>query len=120
MDAACLRTLSFLPSQWIAITSCSLARHRRASIATAAIEASPVDLLPRVVPAHRIGSDQGALDVALTLAAEFRTGASERDRERRLPWAGIEKFSASSNAIQSSAKAVMAGDHGFFWRRRRR
>lgn len=75
------------------------------SIATAAIEASPVDLLPRVVPAHRIDSDREALDVARALAAEFRTGASERDRDRRLPWAEIEKFSASGLGGISVPKA---------------
>ncbi|MEM4990270.1 SfnB family sulfur acquisition oxidoreductase [Collimonas sp. H4R21] len=65
------------------------------STATIAIEENQADLLPRVLPAHRIGSDQEALDIARALAAEFRSGASERDRERRLPWAEIEKFSAS-------------------------
>ncbi|WP_211467951.1 SfnB family sulfur acquisition oxidoreductase [Collimonas silvisoli] len=65
------------------------------STATIAIEESQIDLLPRVVPAHRISSDQEALDIAHALAAEFRGGASQRDRERRLPWAEIEKFSAS-------------------------
>jgi SfnB family sulfur acquisition oxidoreductase len=65
------------------------------STATIAIEENQIDLLPRVVPAHRIGSDQEALEVAHALAAEFRSGASQRDRERRLPWDEIEKFSAS-------------------------
>ncbi|MFJ2990830.1 SfnB family sulfur acquisition oxidoreductase [Collimonas sp. NPDC087041] len=65
------------------------------SIATLAIETSQVDLLPRVLPAHRISNDQEALEIAQALAAEFRVGASERDRQRRLPWDEIEKFSAS-------------------------
>ncbi|AIY41046.1 Acyl-CoA dehydrogenase; probable dibenzothiophene desulfurization enzyme [Collimonas arenae] len=47
------------------------------------------------MPAHRISSDQEALDIARKLAAEFRVDASVRDRERRLPWKEIEQFSAS-------------------------
>ncbi|AMO99530.1 sulfur acquisition oxidoreductase, SfnB family [Collimonas arenae] len=65
------------------------------SSATPAIETSQADLLPRVLPAHRISNDQEALEIAQALAAEFRVGASERDRQRRLPWDEIEKFSAS-------------------------
>ncbi|WP_038487832.1 SfnB family sulfur acquisition oxidoreductase [Collimonas arenae] len=65
------------------------------SIATIATDVSPADLLPRVLPAHRISSDQEALDIARKLAAEFRVDASVRDRERRLPWKEIEQFSAS-------------------------
>ncbi|VVE08296.1 SfnB family sulfur acquisition oxidoreductase [Pandoraea iniqua] len=44
---------------------------------------------------HRIASEAEALQVAATLADEFRTGAAERDRERRLPWDEIERYSAS-------------------------
>lgn len=50
---------------------------------------------PRRDPAHRIGSDAEAIDVARSLAAEFRAGAVERDRERRLPVAEIDRFSQS-------------------------
>jgi len=47
------------------------------------------------VPAHRIGSDDEAIAVARSLAAEFAVGAAERDRLRQLPYQEIERFSAS-------------------------
>ena len=50
---------------------------------------------PRATKAHRIASDAQAIAVAGDLAKEFATGAAERDRERRLPLAEIEKFSQS-------------------------
>lgn len=46
-------------------------------------------------PAHVIRSAEEALEVARQLAAEFAVEAVTRDRERRLPWAEIERFSAS-------------------------
>lgn len=48
-------------------------------------------------PAHvaRIASDADAIDAAHQLAAEFAPGASERDRERRLPWDELTRWSAS-------------------------
>ncbi|MDX7950327.1 SfnB family sulfur acquisition oxidoreductase [Lichenihabitans sp. Uapishka_5] len=45
--------------------------------------------------AHRITSDAEAIAVARDLAAVFATGAADRDRERRLPVAELERFSAS-------------------------
>jgi SfnB family sulfur acquisition oxidoreductase len=45
--------------------------------------------------AHLIKTDAEALAVARSLAAEFAPSASERDRERRLPHAEVERFSAS-------------------------
>jgi SfnB family sulfur acquisition oxidoreductase len=45
--------------------------------------------------AHRIASDREAIEVAKALAAEFAPGAAERDRERRLPAAELDRFSAS-------------------------
>ncbi|MFF2993682.1 SfnB family sulfur acquisition oxidoreductase [Streptomyces sp. NPDC057950] len=42
-----------------------------------------------------IADDAEALAVAAALAAEFRTGASARDSERRLPRAELERLSAS-------------------------
>ena len=42
-----------------------------------------------------IGSDFEALEVAKGLAERFRAGASERDRDRRLPWDEIEQYTAS-------------------------
>src|SRR5690606_41355720 len=50
--------------------------------------------IPRA-PAHRIGSDAEAIEVAHRVAAELIKGASERDRERRLPFAEIDLFSQS-------------------------
>ncbi|MCL6706270.1 SfnB family sulfur acquisition oxidoreductase [Pseudomonas sp. R2.Fl] len=50
---------------------------------------------PRRVPAHRIRDDAEAITVAKELAREFAAGAAERDRERRLPLAEIERFSQS-------------------------
>ncbi|MER5381533.1 SfnB family sulfur acquisition oxidoreductase [Streptomyces sp. NPDC002688] len=42
-----------------------------------------------------IADDAEALAVAAALADEFRTGASARDAERRLPYAELERLSAS-------------------------
>jgi SfnB family sulfur acquisition oxidoreductase len=43
----------------------------------------------------RIRNDGEALDAARALAAVFAEGASERDRERRLPWHELDLYSAS-------------------------
>jgi SfnB family sulfur acquisition oxidoreductase len=45
-------------------------------------------------PAHRIGSDEQALARARAVLEQVAAGASERDRERRLPVAAIELVSA--------------------------
>ncbi|WP_330341716.1 SfnB family sulfur acquisition oxidoreductase [Streptomyces sp. NBC_00557] len=45
--------------------------------------------------AHVIADDVEALAVAEALAAEFRTGAAERDAQRRLPRAEVDRLSAS-------------------------
>jgi SfnB family sulfur acquisition oxidoreductase len=45
--------------------------------------------------AQRVRDDQEALAVAHELAAQFRTKASLRDVQRQLPYAEIEKYSAS-------------------------
>jgi SfnB family sulfur acquisition oxidoreductase len=50
------------------------------------------DLSPN---AHIISSDREALHTALTLAKEFKAEAAERDRNRRLPYAEIDRFSES-------------------------
>jgi alkylation response protein AidB-like acyl-CoA dehydrogenase len=42
-----------------------------------------------------IRSDAEALEVARQLAAEFAVEAGVRDRERRLPWAELARYSAS-------------------------
>lgn len=50
--------------------------------------------LPPRVP-HRIASEAEALEIASALAEEFRQSAAQRDRERRLPWDEIERYTAS-------------------------
>ena len=45
--------------------------------------------------AHRIASEEEALAVARTLAAEFEGGASRRDYERALPHEELDRLSAS-------------------------
>ncbi|MFF4394851.1 SfnB family sulfur acquisition oxidoreductase [Streptomyces sp. NPDC001480] len=45
--------------------------------------------------AHVIADDAEALAVAAALAEEFRAGAAERDAERRLPRAELDRLSAS-------------------------
>ena len=45
--------------------------------------------------AHVITSDREAIEVAQHLAAEFAQEAAERDRQRRLPYAELDQFSAS-------------------------
>ncbi len=50
---------------------------------------------PRSAPAHRIADDAEALGIARELAAEFAPGAIERDHDRRLPVAEIDRYSGS-------------------------
>ncbi|AIZ33030.1 SfnB family sulfur acquisition oxidoreductase [Pseudomonas parafulva] len=45
--------------------------------------------------AQVIGSGSEAIEVAQRLAADFAREAAARDRERRLPWAELERFSDS-------------------------
>lgn len=52
-------------------------------------------IAPRQRPAHRIQSDAEAIEVARGLAERFAIGAAARDRDRTLPLAEIEQFSAS-------------------------
>lgn len=49
---------------------------------------------PPVTP-HRIGSDAEALRVARALADDFAVDAALRDRERRLPWDELDRYTAS-------------------------
>ncbi|MFL6652709.1 MAG: SfnB family sulfur acquisition oxidoreductase [Sulfurifustaceae bacterium] len=44
---------------------------------------------------RRIGTDAEAIDVARQMAVEFAPGAAERDRDRKLPYDEVAKFSAS-------------------------
>jgi hypothetical protein len=46
-------------------------------------------------PAHIIGSDEEAIEIATRLASGFAEKAAERDRERRLPLEEIDTFSQS-------------------------
>lgn len=46
-------------------------------------------------PVHVVRDDAEALAIARRLAADFAAGASERDRQRRLPFEEVERFSAS-------------------------
>jgi SfnB family sulfur acquisition oxidoreductase len=56
--------------------------------------AAPPDF-DRDPQAHVIGSDAEAIATAKALAAEFAVGAVERDRERILPAAELDRFSGS-------------------------
>jgi len=62
-----------------------------------AIEAIEIDAISvsERAPAHVIADDAEALEVATALAADFVREAAVRDRERRLPWAELARFSAS-------------------------
>lgn len=56
------------------------------------------DAQPAPVPAQRplrIRDDAQALQIARELAADFARDAAVRDRERRLPWDELERFTAS-------------------------
>jgi SfnB family sulfur acquisition oxidoreductase len=54
-----------------------------------------VTLTSQLRPEVPVLSADDALEVALTLAAEFAPGAIERDRERRLPHAEVDRLKAS-------------------------
>lgn len=51
--------------------------------------------LPDPARVRRIRTDDEALDVARSLAANFAAGASQRDRERILPWDELDRWSES-------------------------
>ncbi|THT99944.1 SfnB family sulfur acquisition oxidoreductase [Lampropedia puyangensis] len=44
---------------------------------------------------HRIATEAEALAIAADLARHFAQGAAQRDRERRLPWDELERYTAS-------------------------
>jgi len=52
-------------------------------------------LIDTTTKAHVIRSDAEALEIAEKLAAEFALGASQRDQERILPYAEVERLSMS-------------------------
>lgn len=56
---------------------------------------APPARLPDPERVRRIASDAEALQAARELAAVFADGASERDRERRLPWDELDRWSES-------------------------
>ena len=58
-------------------------------------------------PADRISNDQHALDVARALAHDFAEDAALRDRERRLPWDELDRYSRSG-----LLGITVPGDHG--------
>ncbi|MBY4948262.1 SfnB family sulfur acquisition oxidoreductase [Cupriavidus respiraculi] len=60
-----------------------------------AATAAPAARLPDPATVRRIASDAEAIETAHELAREFAVEASLRDRERRLPWAELERWSAS-------------------------
>ncbi|MBD9397691.1 SfnB family sulfur acquisition oxidoreductase [Pseudomonas sp. PDM11] len=57
--------------------------------------ASDQDVAPPLHPAAILTSDADALEAAHTLARAAEAGAIRRDRERRLPWELVERFTAS-------------------------
>ena len=59
----------------------------------ASLTAVPRALLER--PATRLRDAAEALDAAAALAEDFARDALNRDQQRRLPWAEIERFSTS-------------------------
>ncbi len=62
---------------------------------TAFAQGPEVDQPPALHPAHVIANDAEALDVAQRFAAYAKVDAAVRDRDRRLPWAELERFTAS-------------------------
>lgn len=61
-------------------------------------------------PPRVIGSDFEALEVAKALSERFRTGASERDRKRHLPWDEIEQYTASGLGSMTVPRAFGGPD----------
>ncbi|PZW71616.1 SfnB family sulfur acquisition oxidoreductase [Pseudomonas sp. URMO17WK12:I1] len=57
--------------------------------------ASDQDVAPPLHPAAILTSDADALEAAHTLARAAEAGVTQRDRERRLPWELVERFTAS-------------------------
>lgn len=62
---------------------------------TLSVFPTPADTAPAVLPAHVIASDAEAIQAAHDFAAYASREAALRDRERRLPWAELERFTAS-------------------------
>lgn len=66
-----------------------------ATLLSPAPGAADQDPSPPLLPARVLRSDEEALQAAAELAAEARVEAALRDRERKLPWREIERFTAS-------------------------
>ncbi|WP_225774037.1 SfnB family sulfur acquisition oxidoreductase [Pseudomonas sp. Marseille-Q5115] len=62
---------------------------------TASLSIPGLDTAPPLLPARVLEDDAQALQVAREFAAFAATHAAERDAERRLPWAELERFTAS-------------------------
>jgi SfnB family sulfur acquisition oxidoreductase len=64
-------------------------------------------LPPRRRPASRVRNDAEAIAIAHRLAEDFAKGASDRDRDRKLPWEEMERYSESGLLAMTVPK-----DHG--------
>jgi len=62
------------------------------------------------LPVQRISDDGEAIAVAHRLAAVFADGASRRDRERILPWAELDRWSASGLGAITVPRAYGGAD----------
>ncbi|HXZ08208.1 MAG TPA: SfnB family sulfur acquisition oxidoreductase [Paraburkholderia sp.] len=62
---------------------------------------------------QRITGDAEALDAARTLAADFAAGAAERDRQRILPWAELDRWSESGLGAITVPAAYGGADVSF-------
>ncbi|SDL88989.1 sulfur acquisition oxidoreductase, SfnB family [Pseudomonas indica] len=56
---------------------------------------SDQDIAPPLYPARILRNDEEALQAARELARDAATEAARRDRERKLPWCELERFTAS-------------------------
>jgi len=79
-------------------------------------ESDAVAQLPRrpdPARVQRIASDAEALDAAHSLAADFAAGAAERDRQRILPWAELDRWSESGLGAITVPAAYGGADVSF-------
>ena len=79
-------------------------------------ESDAVAQLPRrpdPARVQRIASDAEALDAAHSLAADFAAAAAERDRQRILPWAELDRWSESGLGAITVPAAYGGADVSF-------
>jgi SfnB family sulfur acquisition oxidoreductase len=76
-------------------TGANLSVRNIMSTLEASSAAAPLPRRPDPARVQRIADDAGALAAAHALAAQFATGAAERDRKRLLPWAELDLWSES-------------------------